>query len=184
MTTSLDVMRYIRVELGVSNRLVRQKLLYFTQGWNLAWTGRPLYSDDVEAWQNGPVVYQAWRADKDIAPDCDNRFPGRPLSDDERAVVDQVWAHYRHLTSDEIKDLSHEEPWEKIWNDPNITGRRVMPKSDLRSWFMRKALICPQADQPIKPATAAPGTDPCRFREVADRELARWKGANRLLAAR
>ena len=33
-----------------------QKLLYYAQAWHLAHFGSPLFSDDIEAWQYGPVI--------------------------------------------------------------------------------------------------------------------------------
>lgn len=39
----------------ISN-LILNKLLYFAQGHCLAETGRPLFDDDFEAWEYGPVI--------------------------------------------------------------------------------------------------------------------------------
>ncbi len=33
-----------------------QKLLYYAQGFNVAWYGRPLFLQPIEAWVHGPVV--------------------------------------------------------------------------------------------------------------------------------
>ena len=41
-----------------------QKLLYFAQGWHLARYGKPLFDDDIEAWQYGPVVPSVYNAYK------------------------------------------------------------------------------------------------------------------------
>lgn len=32
------------------------KLLYYVQGYHLAWRGCPAFDDDIEAWKKGPVV--------------------------------------------------------------------------------------------------------------------------------
>jgi uncharacterized phage-associated protein len=33
-----------------------QKLLYYQQGFHLAYFGKPLFEEDIEAWMYGPVV--------------------------------------------------------------------------------------------------------------------------------
>lgn len=45
-------------------QLKLQKLLYYCQGHYLAWAGEPLFSEDIQAWDHGPVVpavYLAYR---------------------------------------------------------------------------------------------------------------------------
>jgi uncharacterized phage-associated protein len=39
-----------------------QKLLYFAQGWHLAYFDFPLFEDPVEAWKYGPVVTSVYYA--------------------------------------------------------------------------------------------------------------------------
>lgn len=42
-----------------------QKLLYYCQGYSLALTGKPIFSEEIEAWRYGPVVpsvYQEYKA--------------------------------------------------------------------------------------------------------------------------
>ncbi|MCQ3815263.1 MAG: SocA family protein [Acidimicrobiia bacterium] len=39
------------------------KLLYYVQGYHLAWQGEPAFPDDIEAWESGPVVASLWHAE-------------------------------------------------------------------------------------------------------------------------
>ena len=62
MAAAMDVVRYL-VELAGPNEegepmthMRLQKLLYYVQGWHMAWYGRPLFAERIEAWQHGPVV--------------------------------------------------------------------------------------------------------------------------------
>jgi uncharacterized phage-associated protein len=39
-----------------------QKLLYYCQGFNLGAYNHPLFKEDIEAWEHGPVVVSVWRS--------------------------------------------------------------------------------------------------------------------------
>lgn len=41
-----------------------QKLLYYQQGFHLAYFGTPLFNEDIVAWQYGPVVPEVYEAYK------------------------------------------------------------------------------------------------------------------------
>jgi uncharacterized phage-associated protein len=125
MATSLDVAAYILRALKQDGQqeppITRsvQKLVYYTQAWSLAWNGRPVFSDPIEAWRDGPVVrrlysahYRQWRvaAIPDGDPDA--------LTSDEKAVIDAVVAFYGHLSFDQLVDLTHHElPWQRARGD-------------------------------------------------------------------
>jgi hypothetical protein len=51
----VDVAEYILRQHGEMSTMKLQKLLYYCQGWSLAWTGEPLFPEDFEAWASGPV---------------------------------------------------------------------------------------------------------------------------------
>ena len=40
------------------------KLLYYVQGYHLAWEGCPAFTEDIEAWEMGPVVAGLWSDEK------------------------------------------------------------------------------------------------------------------------
>ncbi|MGH2922383.1 MAG: Panacea domain-containing protein, partial [Gaiellaceae bacterium] len=43
-----------------------QKLLYYCQVWHLVWEGKPLFSERIEAWSNGPVVRDIYDAHRGV----------------------------------------------------------------------------------------------------------------------
>ncbi|MDR1041744.1 MAG: DUF4065 domain-containing protein [Deltaproteobacteria bacterium] len=51
-----------RKESGDLTHLKLQKLLYFAQGWHLAYYDVPLFEDPIEAWKYGPVVRSVYFA--------------------------------------------------------------------------------------------------------------------------
>ena len=55
MANVFDAARYILLKTGEISTWKLQKLCYYAQAWTLAWTGKPLFPEDFEAWRNGPV---------------------------------------------------------------------------------------------------------------------------------
>jgi uncharacterized phage-associated protein len=48
-----------------------QKLLYYCQGWHLAWDGEPLFGEEFEAWLSGPVcreLYELHKGEYSVGP--------------------------------------------------------------------------------------------------------------------
>ena len=90
-----------------------QKLCYYSQGWSLAWDEEPLFTSKIEAWANGPVVYDLF--DKHRGRFTVSDWPeGNPsaLSQTERETVDAVCDHYGKLTGQQLSDMTHSEtPW-------------------------------------------------------------------------
>ena len=43
-----------------------QKLVYYAQAWSLVWDEEPLFPDPIEAWANGPVVYELYKRHRGI----------------------------------------------------------------------------------------------------------------------
>lgn len=113
MTSAVDVVRYIK-SLGHSfyGEMQAHKLLYYAQAWTLAWDGRALFDDPIEAWQNGPVVRDV-RFRTHVAADQDV-----PLTAQEKENVAAVVAHYGGISGSALGDMTHQEsPWRTVWGD-------------------------------------------------------------------
>ena len=59
--TVFDVAKYIAEKTGELTAMKLQKLVYYAEAWNLAWDGEPLFSENFEAWANGPVVPELYQ---------------------------------------------------------------------------------------------------------------------------
>lgn len=114
MTTVFDVANYILAQRGSISAMKLQKLCYYAQAWTLTWTERELFSDEFEAWANGPVVrslYNAHRGEYFIA----REFPGGnryALTPDQTNIIDSILSHYGDKDPQWLSDLTHmEAPW-------------------------------------------------------------------------
>ena len=90
-----------------------QKLLYYQQGFHLAFFGTPLFAEDVEAWMYGPVVpavYDEYSAYGSSAlPEVKEPVS---LSDDEEELFNEVYDAYREFSAIGLMNRTHSErPW-------------------------------------------------------------------------
>lgn len=90
-----------------------QKMLYYQQGFHLAYLDTPLFDEEIEAWMYGPVV-----------PCVYNRFKGNgnsglepcseeiELSDLEEALFNEVFQVYGAYSASGLMNMTHNEsPW-------------------------------------------------------------------------
>jgi uncharacterized phage-associated protein len=93
--------------------LTLQKLLYYAQAWHLAVTDRPLFEEEFEAWEKGPVVPEV--RESRMAPasrDPRRQEPAIELDETASGIVDLVLATYGSLSGPELSELAHVEiPW-------------------------------------------------------------------------
>ena len=111
MARVVDVAAYILAHKGRMTAMKLQKLVYYSQAWSLVWDERPLFSDRIEAWANGPVcpsLYSLHAGQFDVS-----QIPGgNPEALDETAkeTIDAVLADYGDISSQWLSDLTHAEP--------------------------------------------------------------------------
>lgn len=97
----------------ISN-LKLQKLLYYAQGYALAILNRPLFAENIEHWQHGPVVPCIYRTYK--------KYGGSPLpaahiepdkyADEELVVLNRVRKEQGCYTAWALRNKTHQEaPW-------------------------------------------------------------------------
>jgi uncharacterized phage-associated protein len=103
-----DIKRELRRRVPGLRETKLQKLLYYVQGWHLAVTGEPAFSERIEAWGLGPVVEKVWR---------DHRYD-RPMPEPQEvdagvsATIAFVVERYALFTAEELVERTHQEgPW-------------------------------------------------------------------------
>lgn len=111
-----------------------QKLLYYMQGFHLAFFGTPFFCEQIEAWTYGPVVpavFQEFKRFKkrDINPD--NFEDHLTLNDDEQQMFDMVYSEYNQFSAVALMNMTHTEgPWK------NHEIGDVIPTDELREFFL------------------------------------------------
>lgn len=182
MTTSIDVLAYIRQTFPTTGRMHRQKILYYTQAWNATWFGKPLFTDRIEAWEMGPVAVEAWRTE---AQSRSAQVTVSPLNADELAVIHSVWDYYGHMTGSELSELTHSErPWIRNYVEVNPAdrGRVKIPTVDMIQYY--GSVLASGANTPLRPLVSAANIDADTFDKAASRVLDRWSETLALLADR
>ncbi len=120
MATVFDAAQYILSSLAKDGHLPittwkLQKLVYHSQAWAAVWDDEPIFSEQIQAWANGPVcpaLYDLHRGQFKIS-----ELPignSKALSRAHRKTVDAVLEHYGKRSADYLSRLTHEEePWKK-----------------------------------------------------------------------
>ena len=94
----------------ISN-LKLQKMLYYQQGFHLAYFGTPLFDEDIVAWQYGPVVPSVYKEYKSFES-ISTSEEGISLSDDEEELFNNVYEEYNQFSAVALMKMTHEEsPW-------------------------------------------------------------------------
>lgn len=94
-----------------------QKILYYVQGYFLAKFDRPLFPDDIQAWNFGPVVPNVYYHFSKFGPEIlcpaeKEDLEGCNLSQDERELIDRVINQKLQCSASALVKATHnEEPW-------------------------------------------------------------------------
>lgn len=144
------ILSLVDTETGDSiTNLKLQKLVYYAQAWSLALRGRPLFDDEIKAWQHGPVVPELWHRFRDYSYNAIDtakelaKPDGRSeeLSEDERAHIVEVFNAYGSMSAKQLEFMTHQD-------DPWIEARRtarpddnspLMSKDSITAFFSEKA---------------------------------------------
>lgn len=98
----------------ISN-LKLQKLLYYAQGCFLAVTDKPLFLDDIVAWQHGPVVecvYHEYKANGANGIHFTDDFDFSEFTDEENALLKEVYDTFGQYSAWKLRNMTHAEtPW-------------------------------------------------------------------------
>jgi uncharacterized phage-associated protein len=116
-----------------------QKLLYYTQGWAMAFFEKPLFEEDFQAWAHGPVAPSVWSHFRDAGYSAlpeqkiTRRFP-RNITELLEAVNDK----YGIYTAKRLERMTHSEtPWKNARHDlpPEARCTNIILKDDMLEHF-------------------------------------------------
>ena len=123
----------------VLTNLKLQKLLYYSQAWNLAERGEPLFEEDFQAWVHGPVLPTQYRRFRD--------FQWKPLLVEVEAprVVGVIKRHLEEIidvfgteTAVSLELMTHRErPWIAARGNlaPDANSNAIIPKQAMTDYY-------------------------------------------------
>lgn len=90
-----------------------QKLVYYCQAWSLVWDEQPLFSENIEAWANGPIVPELYRLHRGQFEIKEwNHGDVSKLQSHQLDTISAVMEHYGKKSGQWLSELTHEEsPW-------------------------------------------------------------------------
>ena len=129
MANVYDVANYILNKMSSMTAMKLQKLCYYAQAWSLVWDETPLFANEIQAWENGPVcpdLYQWHRGqfvvniNDDLIRRCDNN-----LTDTQIDTLNCVIRDYSKFSAQQLSELTHQErPWrETYYRYKDYSGR-------------------------------------------------------------
>lgn len=143
MTTALEAANFLLTlgptdpEEQETSNLKLQKLLYYGQGLHLARYAAPLFSDEIQAWDHGPVCPDVYR--------CFKRYQANPLPPPKefdpstlpvaaREILQDVFSRFGQYSAARLRWMTHREPpWLNAYR-PDVKGI-VIPRRALADFF-------------------------------------------------
>lgn len=135
---AVDVAAYILNKLGKITAMKLQKLLYYCQAWSLVWDEEPLFSEEIEAWANGPVVRNVFNMHKNLFKI--SQIDGTPskLSETQIETIDSVLGFYGDKDSHWLSELTHMEyPWKSARGNllPGVRSNNVISHASMMDYY-------------------------------------------------
>nr|DAL57464.1 MAG TPA_asm: hypothetical protein [Caudoviricetes sp.] len=114
-----------------------QKLLYYQQGYHLAFFDTPLFDDKIEAWMYGPVVPSVYDVyAKYVASTLPEINEQIQLADEEEELFNEVYDAYREFSAIGLMNRTHSEaPWR---NATLHDIGAVITQDSMKSYFLTK----------------------------------------------
>lgn len=146
MATVFDVAKYILDKAGSMSAMKLQKLVFYSQAMSLVWDDLPLFDDDFEAWDKGPVCRALFNAHRGMFLLKDSNFLENEhpdisrLSQDQKETIDAVLRGLGDYSPYELSSMTHnEEPWIKARNGCSMGVRcdNVISKESMQEYYSR-----------------------------------------------
>jgi len=151
-----DVAVEIRARIPGVGAKKLHKLLYYCQGYHVAAFDTPLFGENIDAWDMGPVVAQLWRDEKHGSLLIFGPDDGQPLDEAALNTIGYVVDRYGGLTGADLEAMTHREaPWIEA-DTARKTGRSDnIPLGTLVEWFKPRQPADDAADHDLPPIDEA-----------------------------
>ncbi len=146
-SSTLRVVTEIRRRRPNIGKAKLHKLLYYVQGYNLAWSGSPAIDDAIEAWDKGPVVAVLWHAEKGDEAVTASESPPESVCN----VITYVLRRVEGRTCSQLIDATHvEAPWHDVTDGGRRVENQLISHDSLADFFSRESQDLKQIRAAVK----------------------------------
>lgn len=120
------------------SNLKLQKLCYYAQGIASVVRDAPLFYEDIQAWEHGPVVPPLYRKYKEkkasVISEVDDDFYIGKIHPADRELLNDVYKTYGQFSAWKLRDMTHQEA---PWINANSSGiNTVITWDALKDYFI------------------------------------------------
>lgn len=150
MPCVIDVAGYILNKYGDTTTMKLHKLTFYAQAAYLVETGEPLFQEDFQAWQNGPVCPELFNEHRKMfiicrgALDKNEKDPADSLTHRQKEIVDGAVSELSRLSSNNLSRKAHREaPWKQARGDLSPTDfcLAVIPKKSILEYYKNHPIL-------------------------------------------
>ena len=140
-TNIFNVAKHIIDSCGEMTTMKLQKLAYYCQAWSLAWDEKPLFEEDFEAWENGPVCRDLYEKHKGlfvVGKKFLNEIPKHIFLKEEAETIKAVLDYYGDKEPHWLIELTHKElPWKEARRGCADGARcnNIISKQSMQSYY-------------------------------------------------
>jgi len=139
--TALDVAKLFLLKAGANGDVITnlklQKLLYYAQAWYLVNFNEPLFPENIEAWEWGPVVpvvYQRYKKYKSEPIPLPGRFSRESVfTARQKAFVELILSRFNGFSATALVNMTHnEDPWKTNFEKGK---NKIIPLDQMRAYY-------------------------------------------------
>lgn len=118
---------------GITN-LKLQKILYFAQAYYLAKFNKPLFNNNIEAWEYGPVIPDVYRRFK--------KYGSKPIileedesslsEKDKEILLKEIWETFGGYSVSRLVDITHAHT---PWKDAYASKDKIISNKSLGEYY-------------------------------------------------
>ena len=128
----IDEVKGEKVYEGITN-LKLQKILYFVQVFHLVKKDKPLFTENIQAWQYGPVVYEVYKQYKKNRSDSIIRTKDTSvISEQDKQFIEEIWDSFGKYSTTKLVAITHAHtPWQEAYK----TNNQVISNKSLQEYY-------------------------------------------------
>jgi uncharacterized phage-associated protein len=124
----------------VITNLKMQKLLYYAEAWHLVNFKCSLFKEEIEAWQYGPVIREAYNHFKEFNHTgieyLSTGLEEQQFNPDQLEFLTEFYDKFIVISAHSLVNSSHsEKPWMDTFDKSNPLANNLMSKEKMKTYY-------------------------------------------------